>query len=136
MNNLYCEFKKAPYLYLRLLLQGQVFAHLPVLFRMEISRSAFTAPSPQYGFCKSILPTIENVIDLHYLCAVAIRSHLLSMPYWKGKHSWRYSPKYVELRCSFGTLCLVLSRVMDGVNLGYTFTQTHPTCSSMGGGWE
>lgn len=89
---------------------------------------------PLYGFCKSILSTIENVIDLPYLCAVAIRSRLLSMPYWKSKHSWHYSPKYIELRCSFGTLCLVLSHVMDGVNLGCTFTQTHPTCSSMGGG--
>lgn len=57
---------------------------------------------------RSILLTIEIEIDLPYLGPVAIRSHLPSLPYWKGKHSWCYRTKCSLLGCSVGAMCLVL----------------------------
>lgn len=79
---------------------------------------------------RSILLTIQIVIDLPYLGPGAIRSHLLPLPYWKGKHSWCCRPKCLALGCSVGAMCLV----HDGwMNSGYTFTPTHPTCSPVGG---
>lgn len=96
----------------------------------------FTPLNPVFFVSKpahrSILITIQIVIDLPYLGPGAIRSHLLSLPYWKGKHSWCCRPKCLALGCSVGAMCLV----HDGwMNSGYTFTPTHPTCSPVGGDW-
>ena len=103
------------------------------LFCMEMPRAAppLLGSKPAH---RSILTTIEIEIDLRYLGPVAIRSHLLSLPYWKGKHSWCYRTKCSLLGCSVGAVCLVLPPMMDGVNSGYPFTPAHPTCSSVGGG--
>lgn len=65
----------------------------------------FFVPKPAY---RSILLTIQIVIDLPYLSPAAPRSHWLSLPYWKGKHSWGSRPICLMLGCSVGAMCLLL----------------------------
>lgn len=72
----------------------------------------------------SLLITIEIVIDLSYLSPGAIRSHLLSVPYWKGKHSWCYRLNECPAPgCSADTMRLALSSMMDGANSFTTASQ-------------
>lgn len=79
----------------------------------------------------SLLITIEIVIDLSYLSPVAIRSHLLSGPYWKGKRSWCYRLNECPAPgCSADAVRLALSSMMDGANSGYTFTTTSQLLNS------
>lgn len=67
---------------------------------------------PQLIVCepahRSILLTIEIVIDLAFFEPLARRSYLLSFLYWKGKHSWCYTAKCSLLGCSVGAMCLAL----------------------------
>lgn len=74
----------------------------------------------------SILRTIEIVIDLPHLGPVAIRSYLLSVPYWKGKHSWccSQSARCCDVRlapCVLYSCSPPTSPMMDGAN----FLGTH-----------
>lgn len=102
----------------------------PVCMEIPCSAPPLIVSKPAHW---SILTTIGIVIDLPYLDPVAIRSHLLSLPYRKGKHSWCYRPKCSVPGCSVGALCLISPPMMDGASSGYTFTPAHPTCSSVGG---
>lgn len=122
------------YLLLKTALFRSFFRQPTALFvwKMPPSAPPLVGSKPAHW---SIPTTMEIVIDLPYLGPVARRSHLLSLPYWKGKHSWCYKPKCSVLGCSVGAMCLVLSPMMDGENSGYTFTPSHPTCSSVGGDW-
>lgn len=97
---------------------------------MEITQSVHTHT---HTLATSLFITIEIVIDLSYLSPVAIRSHLLSGPYWKGKHSWCYRlNECPALGCSADAVRLALSSMMDGANSGYTFTTTSQLLNS---GW-
>lgn len=68
--------------------------------------------TPVHPFLKpthrSILLTIQIVIDLPYLDPAPTLSYLTSVPYWKGKHSWCSKPKCPVPGCSFGAVCHVV----------------------------
>lgn len=97
-----------------------------------------THPAPPLIISKpahrSILITIQIVIDLTYLAPVAKRSQTILalletqtqlVLQAKVLAAWMFRWRHVS--------CVV--PMMDGANSGYTFTPAHPTCSSVGGDW-